>query len=86
MANHKSAQKRIRQTAKRNERNRALRSAMRTQLKKARAEIAAGGANPTAGEVKAASQALARAVTRGVMHKRTAARRISRLMKAAARS
>ena len=86
MANHKSAWKRIRQTEKRNAQNRTVRSAMRSQVKKAQGEIATGGATGTTGEVKAAVQALARAGQTGILHKRTAARRISRLMKAANRS
>lgn len=86
MANHKSAWKRFRQSVKRNAQNRTVRSAMRSQVKKARGEIDAGGASGTAGEVKAAVQALAKAGRTGILHKRTAARRISRLMKAANRS
>lgn len=86
MANHKSAWKRIRQTEKRNEQNRTARSALRTQIKKARTEIGAGNASGIAGEVRGAVQALAKAGSKGLMHKRTAARRISRLMKAANRS
>jgi small subunit ribosomal protein S20 len=83
MATHKSAWKRHLQSEKRRERNRAVKSALKGQVKKARAEIAAGKASPVAGEVQSAVAALARAKTKGVLHKRTAARRISRLMKAA---
>lgn len=83
MASHKSAWKRYLQSEKRRERNRSLKSALKTQLKKARAEIASGAASSVAGEVKNAVAALQSAVTRGAMHKRTAARRVSRLMKAA---
>jgi small subunit ribosomal protein S20 len=83
MASHKSAWKRYLQSEKRRERNRSLKSALKTQLKKARAEIAAGSASAVAGEVKNAVAALQSAVTKGAMHKRTAARRVSRLMKAA---
>ncbi len=83
MASHKSAWKRYLQSEKRRERNRSLKSALKTQLKKARAEIAAGSASAVAGEVKNAVASLQSAVTKGAMHKRTAARRVSRLMKAA---
>lgn len=83
MANHKSAAKRHLQSEKRRLQNRAARSALRTQLKKARADVQAGAANPNDGSVKAAVQALAKAGTKGLMHKKTVARRISRLMKAA---
>ena len=85
MATHKSAWKRHLQSEKRRERNRTAKSALKTQVKKARAEIEAGKASPVAGETKEAVAALARAASRGVLHKRTAARRIGRLMKAAAK-
>jgi small subunit ribosomal protein S20 len=86
MANHKSAWKRKRQNEKKRAQNRTVRGNMRTQVKKARAEIQAGGASNTEGEVKKAIQALANAGRRGILHKKTAARRISRLMKAANKS
>ena len=85
MASHKSAWKRHLQATKKNERNRVVRSSLRTQVKKARAEIETGKASPVAGEVKTAVRALAQAKSKGVLHKRTAARRMSRLMKAAAK-
>jgi small subunit ribosomal protein S20 len=85
MASHKSAWKRHLQSEKRRERNRQVKSALKTQVKKARAEVDAGKASPVAGEVKTAVQALAQARSKGVLHKRTAARRISRLMKAASK-
>lgn len=81
MANHKSALKRHLQSEKRRVQNRAARSALRTQIKRARADLQSG--SPTEAPVKEAVQALARAGGRGLMHKKTAARRISRLMKAA---
>ena len=83
MASHKSAWKRYLQSEKKRIRNRSVKSALKTQLKKARSEIAAGTASPVAGEVRNAVSALQSAASRGVMHKRTAARRVSRLMKAA---
>ncbi len=85
MASHKQAWKRYLQSEKRRERNRNVKSALKTQLKKARAEIASGAASPVAGEVKNAVSALQSAAVKGVLHKRTAARRVSRLMKAAAK-
>lgn len=83
MANHKSAAKRHLQSEKRRAQNRAARSALRTQIKKARADLQAGSASTADGSIKAAVQALAKAGGKGLMHKKTAARRISRLMKAA---
>ncbi|MEL6149608.1 MAG: 30S ribosomal protein S20 [Chloroflexota bacterium] len=82
MANHQSALKRIRQTQKRRAYNRTYRNRARTLVKNARVEIEAGNdveAAKTA--TKAAIRDLDRAASRGVIHKRNAARRKSRLMK-----
>lgn len=81
MANHKSALKRIRQNLKRREYNRTFRSRTRTFVKKARTLQA--GKNLTVAEeaTRLAIQELDRAASRGVIHKRNAARRKSRLMK-----
>ncbi|GIK28288.1 MAG: 30S ribosomal protein S20 [Chloroflexi bacterium] len=82
MANHKSALKRIRQTAKRREYNRTYRTRARTFIKKARAAIKAAPATAdTIEAVKAAVRDLDKAASRGVIHPRNAARRKSRLMK-----
>lgn len=75
MANHASALKRHRQSLQRNTRNRSARAALATQVKKARVDIK----NET--EVKNALSLLARSVSKGILHKKTASRRISRLMK-----
>ena len=83
MANHKSAIKRHLQSEKSRLRNKDAKSAMRTQVKKARTEISAGGASGVAGEVQAAVSALAKAASKGIIPKNTAARKASRLMKAA---
>lgn len=82
MANHKSALKRHTQSEKRKLRNRNVKASMRTQIKKARKEIAGGSASSTAGEVLGAIKSLAKAATKGVLTKKTASRRVSRLMKA----
>ncbi len=81
MANHKSALKRIKQNAARNARNTHIRSTMRTLVKNVREAV-------TAGDKEAAVAALAKAVpyidktaTKGVIHKATASRKISRLSK-----
>ncbi len=80
MANHKSAIKRIRQTEKRRAYNRVYRSRARTFVKKARVAIAGTDANAAVEATRAAIQDLDRAASRGVIHKRNAARRKSRLM------
>ena len=86
MANHKSALKRHRQDERKRKQNQGFKSAMRTQIKAARAEIQAGNADANKGKVLEAVKALANASSKGLMHKKTASRRISRLMKAANKS
>jgi small subunit ribosomal protein S20 len=81
MANHKSAEKRMRQNAKRKEINRSNRSKLRTSIKKLRTAVA--------GSDKAASTELLfptvslidKAVNKGILHKNAAARHKSRLTK-----
>lgn len=85
MSNHPSAEKRNRQRLVRTERNRSVRTRIRNSLKKARAAIAAGDLAQAAAPVKEASVALARAVTQGVLHQRTASRTISRINAALAK-
>jgi len=75
VANTKSAIKRIRTSEKRRVRNRTIRSQVRTAVKTARA--AGGDALRTA--VADAIRALDKAVTKGVVHQNTAARKKSRL-------
>lgn len=75
MANTKSAVKRIRQNELRRVRNRAVRSQVRSALKDARA--AQGAEQRTS--VAVAIRALDRAVTKGVIHRNTAARKKSAL-------
>ncbi len=78
MANHASAVKRNRQRIKKTSRNRAVKSALRTELKKARAAVS--GAAPTAAElVKAAVSALDRAASGGTIPAKRASRVKGRL-------
>lgn len=81
MANHKSAEKRIRQTAKRRARNMARRNRIRTSLRKFEDALKTG--DKTAAETAFASvmPEMHRGVTKGVLHKKTAARKLSRLNK-----
>jgi len=81
MANHKSAFKRIRQNAKRRDYNRAYRSRARTFVKKARTAISSGDVSSAEEATRLAIQDLDKAASKGVLHKRNAARRKSRLMK-----
>jgi small subunit ribosomal protein S20 len=80
MANRKSALKRIRTSAKRHDRNQAVKSATRTFVKKARTAIARDVGEARL-ELVAAISALDRAAKKGVIHRNNAARRKSRLMK-----
>jgi small subunit ribosomal protein S20 len=78
MANHKSAEKRHRQSLKRRTRNRLVKATVRTAVKKARASIHANSPElPSC--MKTAESELAKAAKKGIMHKKTAARLISRL-------
>lgn len=81
MANTRSAVKRMKQSEKRRQRNRAVRSGVRTAVKAARAALAEkrGDARTV---VLEAVQTLDRAVSKGVVHPNTAARRKSGLARA----
>lgn len=76
---HPSAVKRHRQNLKKRERNRAVRSHLRRTIRKAR-ELAAA-ADPAAAEeqVRVVVKELSKAVSKGVLHKNAASRRIARL-------
>lgn len=79
MPNIKSAEKRVRQSAKRRVRNRVYRTAARTAVKKARTAIETG--NPESEQaVRNAIQALDKAAAKGTIHANNAARRKSRLV------
>lgn len=81
MPNHKSAIKRMRQNVKRRTYNRTYISRSRNLVKRARVAIEAGNANEAEAEVREAIRDLDKAASRGIIHKRNAARRKSRLMK-----
>lgn len=79
MANHKSAQKRIRRNARRAEINGARRSRIRTFLKKVEVAIAGGKADDAQKALQEVQPELQRGVSKGIWHKNTAARKVSRL-------
>jgi small subunit ribosomal protein S20 len=83
MANIKSQIKRNKQNEKRGERNKAVRTALKTSTKKVRSAVDAGDAEEATARQREAARALDKAVAKGIVHKRTAARRKSRLAKAA---
>jgi small subunit ribosomal protein S20 len=84
LANIHSAIKRNRSSKRRAVRNQVARSKARSAVKDARVAIASGEDVST--NVNAAASALDKAAEKGVIHKRNAARRKSRLMKAAAKT
>lgn len=79
MAHHKSAKKRIRQTASRTAVNRSRESRIKTFIKKVETAIASGKASEAQAALKAAQPEIMRGVTKGVLSKGTASRKISRL-------
>ena len=79
MANTASARKRIRQTAKRTERNQARKSRMRTFVKKVEAACASGDPAAAREALRIAQPEMHRAATKGVVHNNTVARKLSRL-------
>jgi small subunit ribosomal protein S20 len=78
VANHKSALKRAKQNELRRLRNKTVKTRVRSSVKTVRT----AGADTAESELKAAQSVIDRAAKKGVIHKRTAARRISRLRKA----
>lgn len=84
MANIKSQIKRIRTNQKATDRNRAVKSELRTYVRQARAAIAAGDKAVADASVAAASIKLDKAASKGVIHKNQAANRKSALAKQAA--
>ena len=79
MANPPQSKKRARQTVRRNAVNRARRSRIRTFLRKVEEAIAAGDKDAAFAALRQAEPELMRGVTKGVVHKNTASRKISRL-------
>ena len=85
MANIKSQKKRIKTNEKRRVRNLGVRTELKTRVKEARVAVENKAENAT-DTIRAAQQRLAKAGSKGVLHKRTAARRTSRLMKKASKA
>ncbi|MCB1360189.1 MAG: 30S ribosomal protein S20 [Rhodobacter sp.] len=79
MANTPQSKKRARQNEARFEVNKARRSRIRTYLRKVEEAIASGDAAAAKAALVAVQPELARGVTKGVLHKNTAARKMSRL-------
>tara|TARA_B100001094_G_C17876901_1_gene644922 strand:- start:245 stop:541 length:297 start_codon:yes stop_codon:yes gene_type:complete len=79
MANTSSAKKRVRQIDRRTEVNKARRSRIRTFIKKAEEAIIANNSEAAAEAFKKVQPEIMRGVTKGILHKNTASRKISRL-------
>jgi len=79
MATHASAEKRIRQTVRRTAVNRARVSRIRTFVKKVETAIAAGDKEAARAAFAEAQPEMQRGTSRGVLHKNTVARKLSRL-------
>jgi small subunit ribosomal protein S20 len=81
MANTKSAKKAARQTLRRTEVNKARRSRLRSSVRQVEEAIAAGNKEAAQAALKAAEPVIARTAQKGMVHRKTASRKVSRLAK-----
>ena len=81
MANIKSAKKRVQVTAVRTERNKAIRSEVKTYVKRVDAAVESGDKAVAESELKAAIKVIEMAGSKGVYHDNTVSRKVSRLTK-----
>ena len=82
MAKHPSAAKRHRQSIKKQARNQAIRSRVRTSVRHVRDSLASENADEAKSRLEQATRTIDKAVTKGVLHRNTASRKISRLTQA----
>ena len=82
MANIKSAKKRVLVNRKKAERNKSIKSAVKTSIKKVEVAIEAKDKEAAVASLQNAISTIDKAATKGVYHKNTAARKVSRLSKA----
>ena len=82
MANIKSAKKRVLVNRKKAERNKSIKSAVKTAIKKVEAAVAAKDKEAAVAALTNAISTIDKAATKGVYHKNNAARKVSRLSKA----
>ncbi len=82
MANIKSAKKRIKVIQKKTLRNKMIKSAVKTAIKKVNAAVAAGDQAVAREALKNAVSAIDKAKSKGIFHKNTASRKVARLTKA----
>lgn len=81
MANIKSAKKRIIVTATKTERNKAIRSQVKTAIKKVETAVTAGDKEAATAALTSATSVISKAETKGVYHKNNASRKVARLAK-----
>lgn len=81
MAHHKSAIKRIKQTAKKTARNRHVSSTLKTYIKRVREAVEAKDKDAAVAALKVAIPVIDTSATKGVIHRSTASRSVSRLTK-----
>jgi len=85
MANTKSAKKAARKIARRTEINKARRSQMRTYVRKVEEAITSGNRETALAALREAEPVIMRAAQKGVLHRQTASRKVSRLTHRVAR-
>jgi len=79
MPSHRSAEKRVRNTAKRTAINKARRSQIRSAIREVEEALAAGDKKAATAALKAAEPQIMRGVSKGVIHGNTGSRKVSRL-------
>lgn len=79
MANSPQAKKRVRQIARRTAVNKSRRSRLRTFMRKVEEAIATGNADVARDALKEAQPVIMRSASKGILHKNTASRKVSRL-------
>jgi small subunit ribosomal protein S20 len=79
MANTKSAKKAVRKISRQTEVNKGRRTRMRSEVRKVEEAIASGDKTAAAAALKVVEPILARTAQKGIVHKRTASRKVSRL-------
>lgn len=79
MANTTSAKKAVRKAVRRADINKSRRSSLRTEVRKVEEAISSGNKGAAAAALKVAQPVLVRTAQKGVLHKKTASRKVSRL-------
>ena len=82
LANIKSAKKRVLVNKRNYDRNKSIKSSVKTAIKKVEAAVAAGDKEAAQAALLAATSTIDKAATKGVYHKNNASRKVSRLAKA----